>query len=295
MTFMSAMPTAAWIEDFAGNRSFLEADCPLGRSGNNQLVVADPLVSHRHALIQRQGEMEYWLVDFGSRNGTYLNGRRITQPTRLRDGDRLRIGASEFGFHQRVPDPVPSASPRPSAAATLFDVRQVNCWLLVADIVDSTDMVARLPPGDLPLVTGEWLAACRDTLERHGGRVNQFMGDGFFAYWRDHPGVETAVAAGMRDLRRQQSLARPPFRFVLHLAPVVFGGVAIGEEERISGPEVHFVFRMEKLAAGLGISCLLSEAARARLAGLARTEAVGNHVLPGFPGSHPFLAWIDDA
>ena len=232
---------------------------------------------------------------FGSRNGTYLNGRRITQPTRLRDGDRLRLGASEYGFHQPAPDPASAAPPRPGAEATLYDVRQMNCWLLVADIVDSTHLIASLPPGELPLVTGAWLAACRDTLERHGGRVNQFMGDGFFAYWRDQPGVEAMVLAGLRDLRQLQARARPPFRFVLHLAPVVFGGVAIGEEERISGPEVHFVFRMEKLAAELGVARLLSEAARARLADLAPLEVVGNHVLPGFPGSHPFHAWRDEA
>lgn len=38
------------------------------------------------------GAGEYWLVDLGSRNGTYVNERRVSRPTPLRDGDRIQIG-----------------------------------------------------------------------------------------------------------------------------------------------------------------------------------------------------------
>lgn len=284
----------AWIEDGAGREYPIRGACHMGRAAINHVIVLDPLVSRRHALIQAQGDAEYWLVDFGSRNGTYLNNQRIAQPSRLHDGDLVRIGGSDYVFRQ-AKDACTVSTLSGGAELTMFDVRMTNAWLLVADIIGSTQLVIQLPPDELPLVTGKWLATCRDTIESHGGRINQFMGDGFFAYWRDHPGREADIVRAMAALRQQQQQALPPFRFVIHLAPVVFGGVAIGEEERISGGEVHFVFRMEKLAGSLNLPCLLSAPAQARLAGEIGTSAAGSHRLQGFPEAVPFHTWSDQS
>jgi pSer/pThr/pTyr-binding forkhead associated (FHA) protein len=91
----------AWLADPRGNRIPVKGSCSLGRSASNQVAIPDDRVSRRHALIQIQGENEFWLVDFGSRNGTYLNGQRLTRPSRLQDGDHIVIGHAEFAFHQR--------------------------------------------------------------------------------------------------------------------------------------------------------------------------------------------------
>jgi adenylate cyclase len=280
----------AWIEDSAGKEVPIRGACHLGRATMNQVVVPDPLVSRRHALIQAQGDAEYWLVDFGSRNGTYLNNQRIAQPSRLNDGDEVRIGGSNYVFRQAEHDRLASTFSG-GADQTVFDVRLDNAWLLVADIIGSTQLISLLPPDELPLMTGKWLATCRDTIESCGGRINQFMGDGFFACWRDHPGREADIVQAMQALHQQQLQAHPPFRCVIHLGPVVFGGMAIGEEERISGGEVHFAFRMEKLAGQLEVPCLLSEPVKARLAGLLLTHDAGSHVLPGFQDAVGFHAW----
>lgn len=284
----------AWIEDSTGRDVAIRGACNLGRGSMNHVMVQDPLVSRRHALIQAQGDAEYWLVDFGSRNGTYLNNQRIAQPSRLHDGDHLRIGDSNYIFRQ-----VENAGLDPTllggADQTVFDVRMVNAWLLVADIIDSTQLISHLAQDELPLVTGKWLSSCRDIIESCGGRINQFMGDGFFAYWRDHPGREVDIVRAMQALRQQQLESHPAFRLVIHLAPVVLGGVAIGEEERISGGEVHLVFRMEKLAGRLEVACLLSEPVMTRLADRLPTQDVGSHLLPGFKDAIGFHTWTGDS
>ncbi len=145
----------------------------------------------------------------------------------------------------------------------------------------STQLVRELPPDELPLVMGQWVADCKQTIEASGGRVNQFMGDGFFADWHDRERIETGIDVALKALQRLQKQARPAFRFVLHLAPVVIGGVSVGEEERISGSAVHFTFRMEKLAQ-MDAPRLLSESAWARLGALVTAREVGPHSLPGF-------------
>jgi adenylate cyclase len=283
----------AWIEDSAGRDVAIRGVCHLGRSPTNHVVVQDPLVSRIHALIQAQGDAEYWLVDFGSRNGTYLNNQRIAQPCRLHDGDQVRIGGSSYIFHQ-AENPQLAPALATGTEQTVFDVRNVDAWLLVADIIESTRLISDLPEDELPLVTGKWLSTCRDIIESCGGRINQFMGDGFFAYWRDHPGCEADIVRAMQELHHQQLQAHPAFRLVVHLAPVVLGGIAIGEEERISGGQVHFVFRMEKLASKLNVARLVSEPVRTRLAGMLPTCDVGRHTLPGFQDEMGFYAWSDN-
>ena len=56
--------------------------------------VHDRSVGRFHARIEATAEAEVFrVVDLGSRNGTLLNGRLLSEPAILRPGDRLRLGA----------------------------------------------------------------------------------------------------------------------------------------------------------------------------------------------------------
>jgi len=70
----------------------------LGR-GNVELKLEDSFASSRHAQITRQGRIVV-IEDLGSTNGTYLNGEVLTGPQPLHDGDKIRIGDSEFTYYQ---------------------------------------------------------------------------------------------------------------------------------------------------------------------------------------------------
>ena len=70
----------------------------LGR-GNVELKLEDSFASSRHAQITRQGRTVV-IEDLGSTNGTYLNGEALGGPQPLHDGDRIRIGDSEFTYYQ---------------------------------------------------------------------------------------------------------------------------------------------------------------------------------------------------
>src|SRR5579859_1412844 len=64
----------------------------LGRSSITELCYPDDSgLSRQHLAFERQGED--WLIrDLGSKNGTLLNGVRITAPQVLRPGDRVTAG-----------------------------------------------------------------------------------------------------------------------------------------------------------------------------------------------------------
>lgn len=64
----------------------------IGRSRTCDVVLEDPSVSALHAEI-RMGVSLIELVDLGSHNGTFLNGRRVMHVT-LQPGDEIRVGSS---------------------------------------------------------------------------------------------------------------------------------------------------------------------------------------------------------
>jgi hypothetical protein len=90
------------VERAAGHPSGVAYDlddgATLGR-GDVEIRLEDPFASSRHARISRQGRTVV-IEDLGSTNGTYLNEEPLTGPQPLHQGDRIRIGDSEFTYLQ---------------------------------------------------------------------------------------------------------------------------------------------------------------------------------------------------
>ena len=64
----------------------------IGRGDGCAVVLEGRSVSRLHALIQRREGGDFSLVDLGSRNGSFVNGRRVSVPVLLHDSDRLVFG-----------------------------------------------------------------------------------------------------------------------------------------------------------------------------------------------------------
>jgi hypothetical protein len=74
------------------------APVTIGRSSQNDLGLdGDEFASGRHARFEPRRD-GVWLEDVGSTNGTYVNGVRLDAPRRLRAGDVIRIGETDFRF-----------------------------------------------------------------------------------------------------------------------------------------------------------------------------------------------------
>ena len=70
----------------------------IGRGDDCQVIIDDRQASRHHARIT-QTQDGYVLEDLGSKNGTFLNGRPLTVPTVLKDGDEIGIAfAAKIGF-----------------------------------------------------------------------------------------------------------------------------------------------------------------------------------------------------
>jgi LysM repeat protein len=84
----------------------------IGRGLDNDIVVDDAEVSRHHARLTRQGN-DWVLEDLGSRNGTFVNGQRITGPVTLPPGAQVGLGTGIlFSMEMGLPvAPAPPAYP----------------------------------------------------------------------------------------------------------------------------------------------------------------------------------------
>jgi serine phosphatase RsbU (regulator of sigma subunit) len=76
----------------------------MGRSSECALPLESLAVSRRHAQVTGQGQ-KFYVEDLHSSNGTFVNGKRIQDAVRLREGDKLVVGPYHFTF-RLSPDPV---------------------------------------------------------------------------------------------------------------------------------------------------------------------------------------------
>jgi two-component system, cell cycle response regulator len=74
----------------------------IGRGDDADITISDTSISRRHSKIERI-EDEYVLVDLGSTNGLFLNGKKIKEKT-LKDGDKIKMGrvVLRFGFQDSL-------------------------------------------------------------------------------------------------------------------------------------------------------------------------------------------------
>src|SRR5256714_13050091 len=201
----------------------IQGSCSVGRTAANMMVLESPKVSRQHALIHLQNIGEFWLIDFGSSNGTFLNKRRIHHPVRLSDGDQVTVGDSVFKFRQ--PGEILEEYKTIIAQQTLRQVENVFCWLLVADIRNFTPLSRSMQSEGMEALLGAWISACKEIIETHNGVINKYLGDGFLAYWPEAETKPEEIAAVIYALKELQQKSTPDFRIVVHFCPVAIGGI----------------------------------------------------------------------
>src|SRR5204863_272189 len=283
---MDLPEAGAWLESPGREKIPLQGNCSIGRSPKSTVALESPKASRRHCIINLQNVGEFWLIDLGSSNGTFLNKRRVHQPVRLCDMDQITVGDSPFTFRQ--PEEVTSEMRTTLAQQTIRETANIPVWLLVADIENFTPLSRSMVSDKLALLVGSWVATCKMMVEEHHGEIDKYLGDGFLAYWHDDEKSPENVSAGLQKLKQLQR-NEPRFRLVLHHGLVSSGGMRSMGEESLIGKEIIFVFRMEKLAGSLGISLMASEPAKVKLEPLMKCDPAGSHALKGFEGEFQFF------
>ncbi len=251
----------------------------VGRSDNNNLVLSDRWISRHHAMFQAIDQGDFYLIDLGSRNGTFLNGRRVTVPVILKDGDLITFGQTELRFFcpqphltndQGISPPGHSAGLAPTAA---LHVRQLMT-VMVVDIRDFTVMARQVSEKILAEAIGTWFRRAGEIIGRYGSGVDKYIGDAVMAVWV-HQSADTTVVEIQQILRAVNALAEMtaalhqqfPLPFGLKIGAGLNSGYAMvgntGSGDRPDytpiGDTVNVAFRLESATKALGVDIAMGE------------------------------------
>jgi adenylate cyclase len=268
----------AVLKDLSSGRSFpLEDFTLVGRGEGVTVQLADAGVSRQHASIRRE-DRDYWLVDLGSANGSYVNGVELTAARVLRDGDRVQLGNSTLLFeHSRVA--APAAAPADDdrtriSLAHSAPVASQTVTLFVGDLQGFTRMSEQLSPDEVAALLREWYADCQSILRRHGATIDKFIGDSVFAFWhgvdiatraralaaaQELRSVEIDPASPTRQLLKSERDITLDCRIGIHIGTVAVGQMGKGITTAL-GDAVNIVFRIEALTRTVSQPILVSAA-----------------------------------
>lgn len=93
-------PTLSILRGLKAGRIYelLGDSISIGRNSKCDLVLPDEVVSRNHARLRSRSD-GIFLEDLHSRNGTFINGRRVEQPTKLEDGDYIQVYELLLSYH----------------------------------------------------------------------------------------------------------------------------------------------------------------------------------------------------
>ena len=72
----------------------------IGRAEDSDIIINDPFISSKHALITKKGR-SLFIQDLHSTNGTFLNGKKIKNQIKLKENDEILIGSKKLKFLRR--------------------------------------------------------------------------------------------------------------------------------------------------------------------------------------------------
>ena len=223
----------------------------------------------------------------------------------LTDADLEKIGVS-LGHRRKIlaaiaelpgaspskHEPADGVEPKPQETA---ERRQVT--VMFSDLVGSTALSARMDPEDLREVISAYQKCVAETVQRFGGFVAKYMGDGvliYFGYPQAHEDdAERAVRAGLELVAAVGGLkTHAPLQTRVGIATglVVVGdliGSGASQEQAIVGETPNLAARLQGIAEPNSV--VIAESTRKLVGNLFELEDLGAQDLKGIAG--PVRAW----
>ena len=211
-------------------------------------------------------------------------------------GDRRKILRAISELRWRCPRHIASprrwTEPKPQDTA---ERRQVT--VMFSDLVGSTALSARMDPEDLREVISAYQKCVAETVQRFGGFVAKYMGDGvlvYFGYPQAHEDdAERAVRAGLELVAAIGALkTHAPLQTRVGIATglVVVGdliGSGASQEQAIVGETPNLAARLQGVAEPNRV--VIAESTRKLVGNLFELEDLGAQDLKGIAG--PVRAW----
>lgn len=240
----------------------------IGRDRNSDIVLDDLTVSRHHAMIRLIGQDDYYLIDSGSANGSSLNSKRVSMPILLKNGDVIRVGETDFVFHQEHQKEagVDTVAMQETVISDTPDIKQIT--IMVADIRGFTSLSEKVHIRTLTKMMNSWFSQVSDVIFKNGGTVDKFIGDCVFARWEAEDAEKDIIFKALRaatEINEVTCSLNQKFPEVTDKIRIGVGintgaaSVGIGQDNTALGDAVNLAFRLESATKILGKDIVMSE------------------------------------
>jgi adenylate cyclase len=171
----------------SGTRRFalVEGKCwTVGRGEENNIVIKDRCLSRNHAMLQCT-EGGYYLIDMGSSNGTFINGRRVNIPVIVHNGDTVTFGQTELKFFLPRRDEATISEDDGTLDGTATSILHIRRLMsvMVLDMRDYSVLTRQMDENLLSELMTTWFRNAGHIIRRYGSWVDKYIGDAVMAIW----------------------------------------------------------------------------------------------------------------
>ncbi len=268
----------------------------IGRSKDNAIVIKDQCISRNHAILQSTETGDFYLIDLGSRNGTFVNGRRGAIPVTIHDKDRIAFGKTEVQFYRPTPTNIgkqPHNLELDPPTSTVHERRLTS--VIVVDIRNFTALTRQLDEKVLSSLIGNWFRHAGSIIRSSGSWVDKYIGDAIMAIWFhgqqevNQDDILQIFQAITRIYKMTRALSEEyPLPFKLRIGAGVNTGYAMvgntgsGEHPDYTaiGDTVNAAFRLESATKEIGRDLAIGATTYSHLIGLPHLhQAFEQHTL----------------
>jgi DNA-binding winged helix-turn-helix (wHTH) protein len=118
-----------------GQRWPITKEMVIGRDEDCDICIPDRQVSRFHLKLLPQLDQTIAISDLKSKNGTFVNGKRITGYTIIKDGDQIKVALTQNFFFISSESTVPLEKIKKTGGRLLIDSKARRIWLLEKEVI----------------------------------------------------------------------------------------------------------------------------------------------------------------
>lgn len=246
---------------YKANRVQLEQNSiSIGRSKTSELVINETTVSRNHSIIKQIGD-KFYIIDSGSSNGTFKDGKRVHSPVLLEHKSLIQCGNAQIVFYE---DKIDDESD--DTMISLDTNFIVNSVVVIADIRGYTAFSESVPIRKVSKFMANWFKDISSCIEDNNGCIDSFIGDCVYSRWdvSDDDKLASKIlntVLQMSNVTKKLSSAITDGEFVLDIsAGIHLGEIIVGTQTNNTGlgDTVNTAFRLETQTRTLDTDILIS-------------------------------------
>ncbi|MBN8548699.1 MAG: FHA domain-containing protein [Deltaproteobacteria bacterium] len=244
-----------------------------GRDYDNDIVIDDDTVSRTHAQFDCSS-FGVVVTDLTSRNGTFLNGVRLTSMRDLSSQDVVDIGPAKILFSLRSAEALQRNPTEPGSRTKTAQLKPVSVTVLVARVHTYREMLDQLGLPRVEAALNAWTNKLQDIIFRYGGRTDKTIEETTVALWvGEKPALQAERAAEVakaiaahNELAARTASGSNSIAWQASAVIATGGGLSgsVGAQQEVSrftlvGDPVNFAFALEEEVKNFGKSILVDE------------------------------------